>query len=179
MSQSRTTTGIFLVILLAVIGYVLVTLPPRLVEQYYHAHRDQSVDWRTSMWPSSVSAACCWADLLLAILLHIWKNTRQKAADRERRNLNPSEMSGRRADTGNRRQSGDWSRNRGGRPRDAGVAGRDRRGGCGAGSEAGVAATRNRCVRHDLERQVVAAQCAGRAADVSHECRRRHDVDAE
>jgi len=39
MAQSKTTTGVFLVILLAVIGYVLVMLPPRLVEQYYHAHQ--------------------------------------------------------------------------------------------------------------------------------------------
>ena len=31
--------------------------------------------------------------LMLSILLHVWKNTRQKAADRERRNLSPSEMS--------------------------------------------------------------------------------------
>jgi small GTP-binding protein len=31
--------------------------------------------------------------LLIAILLHIWKNTRQKSAERTRRNLSPSEMS--------------------------------------------------------------------------------------
>ena len=33
------------------------------------------------------------AALLISILLHIWKNTRQKSAERERRNLSPSEMS--------------------------------------------------------------------------------------
>ena len=33
MSQSRTTTGVFMVIVLAVIGYVLVMLPPRMIEQ--------------------------------------------------------------------------------------------------------------------------------------------------
>jgi small GTP-binding protein len=33
------------------------------------------------------------AGLLISILLHIWKNTRQKSAERERRNLSPSEMS--------------------------------------------------------------------------------------
>ncbi len=38
MSQSRTTTGIFLVVLLAVIGYVLVTMPPKLVVGFHQAH---------------------------------------------------------------------------------------------------------------------------------------------
>jgi small GTP-binding protein len=33
------------------------------------------------------------AGLLISILLHIWRNTRQKSAERERRNLSPSEMS--------------------------------------------------------------------------------------
>ena len=33
------------------------------------------------------------ASLLIAILVHIWKNTRQKSADERRRNLSPSEMS--------------------------------------------------------------------------------------
>jgi small GTP-binding protein len=33
------------------------------------------------------------AALLLAMLMHVWKNTRQKSAERERRNLSPSEMS--------------------------------------------------------------------------------------
>ena len=37
MSQSRTTTGILTIIVLAVIGYVLVTIPPRLFEGYHHA----------------------------------------------------------------------------------------------------------------------------------------------
>jgi small GTP-binding protein len=33
------------------------------------------------------------ASLLIAILIHIWRNTRQKSADERRRQLNPSEMS--------------------------------------------------------------------------------------
>src|SRR5436189_82577 len=37
MSQSRTTTGILTIIVLAVIGYVLVTVPPRLFEGYHNA----------------------------------------------------------------------------------------------------------------------------------------------
>jgi small GTP-binding protein len=92
MPQSRTTTGIFLVILLAVIGYVLVTLPPKLVEGFHQA--SQMTPWAGYVYVAVVSfGALLLSGLLISILMHIWRNTRQKAADRERRNLSPSEMS--------------------------------------------------------------------------------------
>jgi uncharacterized protein len=92
MQQSRTTTGIFLVVLLAVIGYVLVTLPPKLIEQYYHAA--QISPWIAYIYLAIVGVgALLLSGLLISILLHVWRNTRQKAADREQRNLNPSQMS--------------------------------------------------------------------------------------
>src|SRR5687767_14926006 len=91
MSQSRTTTGIFLVVLLAVIGYVLVMLPPRLVTEYHHAY--EISPWVAYAYVAVVGfGAILLSALLLAILIHILKNTREKAADRERRNMSPSEM---------------------------------------------------------------------------------------
>src|SRR5690349_4968058 len=92
MSQSRTTTGIFLVIVLAVIGYVLVTIPPRLVEQYHAA--SEISQWVGYVYLGVVAFGCLLISaLLIAILLHVLRNTRQKAVERERRNLSPSEMS--------------------------------------------------------------------------------------
>src|SRR3954447_20024509 len=92
MSQPRTTTGMFLVIVLAVIGYVLVTIPPRLVEQY-HAAAEIS-QWGGYTYLAVVGfGSLLLGGLLVAILLHVLRNTRQKAAERERRNLSPSEMS--------------------------------------------------------------------------------------
>jgi uncharacterized protein len=92
MSQSRTTTGVFLVILLAVLGYVLVTLPPRLIEQYYHAA--QISPWIAYLYVAVVGiGSLLLGGLLVSILLHVWRNTRQKAAQRERRHLSPSQMS--------------------------------------------------------------------------------------
>src|SRR6476660_5622588 len=92
MQQSRTTTGIFLVILLAVIGYVLVTLPPKIVEQYHVASQHSA--WVGYVYVGVVGfGALLLSALLLSILLHVWRNTRQKAADRERRGLSPSQMS--------------------------------------------------------------------------------------
>lgn len=92
MAQSRTTTGIFLVILLAVIGYVLVTLPPKLVAEYHHAY--EISPWVAYIYVGVVGfGSLLLSTLLIAILIHILKNTREKAADRARRKLNPGEMS--------------------------------------------------------------------------------------
>jgi len=92
MSQSRTTTGIFLVILLAVIGYVLVTMPQKLVDGWSKAHALSP--WFGYVYLAIVGiGSLLLGGLLVSILLHVWKNTRQKAADRGRRNLSPSEMS--------------------------------------------------------------------------------------
>jgi uncharacterized protein len=92
VSQSRTTTGIFLVVLLAVIGYVLVMLPPKIVGEWHHAY--EISPWVAYIYAGVVGfGALLLSTLLIAILLHVLKNTRENAADRERRNLNPSQMS--------------------------------------------------------------------------------------
>jgi small GTP-binding protein len=92
MSQSRTTTGIFLVILLAVIGYVLVTLPPNLVVGFHQAY--QTSPWLGYAYAAIVGfGSLLLGGLLISILVHIWRNTRQKSAERERRSLSPSQMS--------------------------------------------------------------------------------------
>jgi small GTP-binding protein len=92
MPQSRTTTGMFLVVLLAVIGYVLVTLPPKFVEQYHNAARVSP--WVGYIYVAVVGiGAILLSGLLISILVHIWRNSRQKSAERQRRGLSPSEMS--------------------------------------------------------------------------------------
>jgi small GTP-binding protein len=92
MPEGRTTTGIFLVIVLAVVGYVLWTMPHQLVDGYAKA-ADLS-PWAGYIYLAVVGlGGLLLASLLISILLHIWKNTRQKSADRARRNLSPSEMS--------------------------------------------------------------------------------------
>ncbi|MEX2309705.1 MAG: GTP-binding protein [Pirellulales bacterium] len=92
MTESRTTTGIFLVILLAVVGYVLWTMPYKLVEGY--AKAAELSPWVGYVYLAIVGiGGLLLAGLLISILLHIWRNTRQKSAERARRNLSPSEMS--------------------------------------------------------------------------------------
>jgi small GTP-binding protein len=92
MSQSRSSSGIFLIILLAVIGYVLWTMPHKLVDGWAKAH--ELSPWFGYIYLAVVGiGGLLLASLLIAILVHIWKNTRQKSADERRRNLNPSQMS--------------------------------------------------------------------------------------
>ncbi len=92
MPQSRTSTGIFVIIVLAVVGYILVTLPPRLIEQYYHAVEISPAIGYVYVAVVGIGSLLI-GGLLLAILLHVWRNTRQKSAERERRQLSPSQMS--------------------------------------------------------------------------------------
>jgi small GTP-binding protein len=92
MSQLRSSTGIVLIVLLAVIGYVLWTMPHQLVDGYAKAHAISP--WLGYAYLAIVGiGGLMLASLLVAILAHIWRNTRQKSADERRRQLNPSEMS--------------------------------------------------------------------------------------
>ena len=163
-AQSRRLPVSFLIVVLAVIGYVLWTMPHAAGGRVGQGGARSARGSATSTWPSSASAAAARRRCSISILLHIWKNTRQKSAERERRNLSPSEMSAAAQDAGVCRQSGGRPRIRGRRPCVAGTAGRNRGGRRRAGGEARVAAARDRRVRHDLQRQVVAAQRARRAA---------------
>jgi small GTP-binding protein len=92
MSQSRSSSGFFLVVLLAVIGYVLWTMPYRLVDGYAKA---QAISpWVGYFYLAIVGiGGPLMASLLIVMLVHLWRNTRRKSADERRRNLSPSEMS--------------------------------------------------------------------------------------
>ncbi len=92
MPENRTTTGIFLVVVIAVVGYVLWTMPHKLVEGWTMAAEQHPVAGYVYLAIVGVGGLLL-AGLLISILLHIWKNTRQKSAERERRILSPSEMS--------------------------------------------------------------------------------------
>jgi hypothetical protein len=92
MPVSRHTNGLLAVISLAVIGYLLFTLPPKVLEHYETAAT-------LGTWPGYVYLAMVGTGALLllglavGILVRVWKNTRKKTAEVKRRNLSPSEMS--------------------------------------------------------------------------------------
>jgi small GTP-binding protein len=91
MPRPRTSTGLLFVVLLAVIGYLLVTLPPRLIEQYYRAVQISPVVGY--IYLAIVTVGCLLlTGLLVSFSVQVWRNTRRKSADRERRSRNPHEM---------------------------------------------------------------------------------------
>jgi uncharacterized protein (DUF697 family)/GTP-binding protein EngB required for normal cell division len=93
MTRSRTTTGILTVVLLAVIGYLLVTLPGKIVAGYTQAKEIGA--WGGYVYLAVVGlGTLLLASLVIMIVWRVWQATRQKAVERARRNLSPSEMSG-------------------------------------------------------------------------------------
>src|SRR5262249_2457583 len=92
MPRLRHTTGLLVIISLAVIGYLLVTLPPKLLEQYHTA--TEMGPWAAYIYLGFVgTGALLLFGLLVWGLIRVWRNTRQKKSTDERRSLNPSEMS--------------------------------------------------------------------------------------
>jgi uncharacterized protein len=92
MPESRTTTGVFLIVVLAVVGYVLWTMPDKLVDGY--AKAAELSPWVGYAYLAIVGlGGLLLAGLVISILVHIWRNTRHKSAERNRRILSPREMS--------------------------------------------------------------------------------------
>lgn len=92
MPVSRQTNGLLAVISLAVIGYMLFALPPMVIEHYETAAKLGT--WPGYLYLAAVgSGALVLTGLVVAMLVKVWGNTRQKSAEVRRRNLSPSEMS--------------------------------------------------------------------------------------
>ena len=92
MFRSRHTTGLLLLVLLAAVGYGLISLPPRLVEGYERATELGVVVGYGYL--IAVSLGCV---ILLGIItwlvVRVWRNSRRKVKQQQRRGLSPSEMS--------------------------------------------------------------------------------------
>jgi small GTP-binding protein len=92
MPASRHTNGLLAIISLAVIGYLLFTLPPRVIEHYETAAKLGT--WPGYLYLAAVgTGALVIFGLAVGILVRVWKNTRTKSIETRRRNLSPSEMS--------------------------------------------------------------------------------------
>jgi len=91
MPRSRSTPRLFLIVLLALLGTLLVTLPPKLIAGYNNAVGHSP--WVGYLYLAVVSVGgLLLLGLFLWMFARLWGNTRRKKAHRERRGLNPSEM---------------------------------------------------------------------------------------
>ncbi len=92
MTGSRHTNGLLALVSLAVIGYLLFTLPPKVIEHYETAAKLGT--WLGYLYLAAVgTGAMLLFGLAVGILVRVWQNTRRKTAEVQRRNLSPSEMS--------------------------------------------------------------------------------------
>ncbi len=92
MKPNRTTTGLLLVVMMAFVGFVMLYLPPKVMEQYQLV-KDAGRVWMivyfsvVGVGAVLLFGATCW---IVGRLL--WRS-RQKAARRQRRDRSPSELS--------------------------------------------------------------------------------------
>jgi uncharacterized protein (DUF697 family)/GTP-binding protein EngB required for normal cell division len=98
MKPHRTTTGLLLLVVLSAVGFLLVYMPGKFAEQY-RLVREAGPVWVTVYFSVVGTGAVILLSATLWILGRLWWRSRAKAARRERRDKNPSELS---ADAKNR-----------------------------------------------------------------------------
>lgn len=91
-SRSKSTFGFVLLIALAALGYLLITVPPKLVEQYNDAMQINAVVGYAYLAVVTVGCLLLFG-LLTWGLLRLWKNTRSKERDSDRRSKKLSDLS--------------------------------------------------------------------------------------
>jgi small GTP-binding protein len=90
--MSRTNASILLALVLAVIAYLLIALPPTVIAQYKTAS-ELGPAWGYAYLASVAVGGLLLVFLAAWILARLWINTRAKHRRRERRRRNPSQLS--------------------------------------------------------------------------------------
>ncbi|MDX1943830.1 MAG: GTPase, partial [Pirellulaceae bacterium] len=93
MSRLRTTNGIFLIVALAAVGFLLVFVPPKVLEQYDRV-RQLGPPWTYLYFALVGTGAALLLGISGTVLWKLWSATRRKQAGRERQAKNPSQLSG-------------------------------------------------------------------------------------
>jgi hypothetical protein len=92
MKPNRTITGLLLLVVMATVGFLMVYMPGKLVEQYQLV-REAGPVWITVYVSVVGTGAVILLGLTLWIVGRLWWRSRVKVARRQRRDKNPSELS--------------------------------------------------------------------------------------
>lgn len=92
MPRLRTTNGIFLIVALAALGFLLVYLPPKVVEQYDRV-KQFGPPWTYLYFALVGGGALLLVVICGTIVWKLWRATRIKEQRRERGAKNPSQLS--------------------------------------------------------------------------------------
>ena len=91
MRVPRTSTGLLLVVLAAAVGFLLIYVPPAVVEQYERV-KPLGPPYTYFYWGMVGSGAAILLLLGGGIFFKLWQATREKAARRQRAAKNPSQL---------------------------------------------------------------------------------------
>lgn len=92
MKPLRHSTGLFFVVALAFVGFLLVYIPPRIIEQYEIVSRAGPF-WVTVYFVTVGTGGALLLGLSGWTVWGLWRRTRDKTQRRARRNRSPSELS--------------------------------------------------------------------------------------
>src|SRR5262245_13508498 len=92
MPRLRTTNGLFLIVLLAALGFLLVYVPPKIVEQYERV-KGLGPPYTYLYWGMVGTGAAILVLLTGGIVGKLWQATRAKAVRRDRGAKSPSQLS--------------------------------------------------------------------------------------
>ena len=92
MSRMRTINGIFLIVALAALGFLLVTIPPKVIEQYDRV-KQFGPPWTYIYFGLVGAGAALLTFAVLGTLWKLWSATRRKHQRQERTAKNPSQLS--------------------------------------------------------------------------------------
>jgi small GTP-binding protein len=91
MARIRTTTGLLLLVVLAFVGFLLVYLPPKIVEQYRAVSELGSV-WLYVYFTAIGLGAALMLGCTVWIVWRLWRGTRRKQQHREQHAKSPSQL---------------------------------------------------------------------------------------
>ncbi|MFO0903350.1 MAG: DUF697 domain-containing protein [Pirellulales bacterium] len=91
MKPWRTSTGLYGLVLLAAVGFLLVYIPPKIVDQYRQIE-DCGRPWVIGYFVLVGGGAALLASITGSIAFRIWNATRRKKQRVEQRRRNPSEL---------------------------------------------------------------------------------------
>src|SRR5688572_26647679 len=92
MLRLRTTNGIFLIVALAALGFLLVYIPPKVIEQYDRI-KELGPPWAYLYFALVGTGAILLLAITGTIVWKLWWATRVKKQRRERGAKNPSQLS--------------------------------------------------------------------------------------
>src|SRR5262245_14529583 len=91
MNIQRTTNGLFLLVALAFLGFLVIYIPPQ-IAQYYQLIANQQPFWARMYLGAVIVGGLLMLGSTMWLLTSLWRRTRRKRQRRERQRKSPSQL---------------------------------------------------------------------------------------